>query len=127
MAASPVTSAVDGRLAEALEHIDGAFVILDRTWCFAFVNRKAVSPIGLEPSDVIGRNMWEMFPQFRGTRTAEHYQAAMDHGQPSRFEEHSPVNGRWYEVSVYALPEGVAAHWHDVTDRKLAELALAES
>lgn len=118
---------IDGRLAEALEHIDGSFVILDRTWRFTFVNRNAVSPIGLEPGDVIGRNMWEMFPEFRGTLTAEHYQAAMDRGQPSRFEERSPVNGRWYEVSVYALPEGVAAHWHDVTDRKLAELALAES
>jgi PAS domain S-box-containing protein len=119
--------ALDSRLTEALEHIDGAFVILDRTWHFTFVNGNAVRPIDLVPADVIGKNLWEMFPEFVGTTTAEQYQAAMDQRRSSRFEDRSPVNGRWYEVSVYPVPEGVAAHWHDVTERKLVELALAES
>ena len=117
----------DRRLTQALEHIDGAFVILDRTWHFTFVNGNAVKPIGLAPSEVIGKNLWEMFPEYRGTTTAEQYQTAMEQRRPSRFEDRSPVNGRWYEISVYPVPEGVAAHWHDVTERKLAELALAES
>lgn len=120
-------SELDSRLTEALEHIDGAFVILDRDWRFTFVNRNAVDPIGISPSEVIGRNMLEMFPAFIGTATAKHYQSAMESRQSSRFEECSPVNGRWYEVSVYPFPDGVAAHWHDVTTRKLAQLALAES
>ncbi|HEU4994127.1 MAG TPA: PAS domain S-box protein [Gemmatimonadaceae bacterium] len=124
----PTTSpAFDNRLSEALEHIDGAFVILDRKWNFTFVNSNAVRPIDLVPADVIGRNIWEMFPEFRDTTTAAQYQEAMDQRRSSRFEDRSPVNGRWYEISVYPVPEGVAAHWHDVTDRKLAELALAES
>lgn len=118
---------VDPKLAEALEHIDGAFVILDRSWHFTFVNRNAVAPIDLVPADIIGKNLWALFPEFRGTATAEHYRAAMDEGRPARFEDRSPVTLRWYEVSVYPLPEGIAAHWHDVTERKLAELALAES
>lgn len=119
--------AFDTRLAEALEYIDGAFVILDRAWHFTFVNGNAVRPIGLAPRDVIGKNLWEMFPELRGTTTAEEYQQVMDHRRASRFEDRSPVNGRWYEISVYPVPEGVAAHWQDVTERKLAELALSES
>jgi PAS domain S-box-containing protein len=30
-------------------------------------------------------------------------------------------------VSVYPVPEGIAAHWHDITERKLVEVALTES
>lgn len=118
---------LDARVAEALEHVAGAFVILDRTWRFTFVNRNAVRPIDLEPGDVVGRNLWELFPEFRGTATARHYQEVMDERRPSEFDDRSPVNGRWYEISVYPVPEGIAAHWHDVTDRKLAEVALRES
>ena len=119
--------AIDARLAEAIEHIAGSFIILDRTWRFSYVNRNAVRPIDLVPEDVIGRDLWEMFPEFRGSVTAEHYQRVMNERQTARFEDRSPVNGRWYEISVYPVPEGIAAHWHDITDRKLAEVALAES
>jgi PAS domain-containing protein len=62
--------AIDARLAEAIEHIGGAFIILDRTWRFTYVNRNAVRPIDLLPEDVVGRDLWEMFPEFRDTATA---------------------------------------------------------
>jgi len=125
--AARAVQAIDARLADALEHIAGAFIILDRTWRFTYVNRNAVRPIDLLPDDVVGRDLWEMFPEFRDTATARHYQQVMDDRRPAEFEDRSPVNGRWYEVSVYPVPEGIAAHWHDITERKLAELALAES
>ena len=119
--------AIDARLAEAIEHIAGAFIILDRTWRFTYVNRNAVRPIDLLPEDVVGRDLWEMFPAFRDTAAARHYRKAMDERQSAAFEDRSTVNGRWYEVSVYPVPEGIAAHWHDITERKLAQVALTES
>ena len=69
--ATDAVQATDARLAEAIEHIAGAFIILDRTWRFTYVNRNAVRPIDLLPEDVVGRNLWEMFPEFRDTATAE--------------------------------------------------------
>lgn len=121
------TAPVDPGIGEAFEHIDGAFVAFDREWRFTFANGNAGRPIGLRPEDLVGRNVWEMFPALRDSPVAEHYRAAMERRVVVHFELQSPVNGMWYEATAYPTPGGIAAHWHDITARKRSEDALRRS
>jgi len=114
-------------LSEAFEGIDGAFVMLDRSWRFTFVNVNAAAAIDLQPAQLLGRNLWQSFPALRDSAIASHYRQAMEHRVRVHFEALSPVTGLWYEATAYPTPGGIAAHWHDITARKRVEDALRQS
>ena len=52
-----------GQLYEAIAH---AFVALDSDWRFVYVNGRAGAIVGREPASLIGRNVWEEFPDTVG-------------------------------------------------------------
>jgi PAS domain S-box-containing protein len=114
-------------LTEAFQRIDGAFVMLDRAWRFTFVNVSAAAALDRRPAELLGTNLWDSFPALRDSAIAAHYRQAMEQRVPVHFEELSPVTGLWYEATAYPTPEGIAAHWHDITARKRAEHALRQS
>jgi len=118
---------VDPTLAEAFERIDGAFVMLDRDWRFTFINGNAAAAVDRRPFEMLGHHLWDSFPALRDSPIAGHYRQAMEQRVPVYFEELSPVTGLWYEATVYPIPNGIAAHWHDITPRKRAEHALRQS
>jgi len=126
----PVADAIEQvqrALTEAFERIDGDFVMLDRAWRFTFVNSTAAAAVDRRPADLLGKNLWDSFPALRNSAIAAHYRQAMEQRVPVHFEEPSPVTGLWYEVTAYPTPEGIAAHWHDITERKRTEHALRQS
>jgi PAS domain S-box-containing protein len=118
---------VQRTLTEAFECIDGAFVMLDRAWRFTFVNLNAAAAVDRRPDELLGKNLWDSFPAMRDSPMAAHHRKAMEQRVPVHFEDRHPVTGLWYEVTVYPTPEGIAAHWHDISARKRAEHALQQS
>ena len=51
------------QLYEAIAH---AFVALDSDWRFVYVNRRAGAIVGREPASLIGRSVWDEFPDTVG-------------------------------------------------------------
>ena len=62
------------RVERILSSIADAFVVLDREWIITYMNEPAAAIAGRKPSDYIGRNLWEAFPEMweppSSTRTA---------------------------------------------------------
>jgi two-component system cell cycle sensor histidine kinase/response regulator CckA len=52
--------------AQLYEAITHAFVALDSDWRFVYVNSRAGAIVGREPASLIGRNVWDEFPDTVG-------------------------------------------------------------
>ena len=112
---------------QGLERITDAFVALDKNWHYTYINKKAGQMFDREPAQLIGKHIWTEFPEGIGQKFQIAYEKAMTEQQPSYIEEYYPPYKRWFENYLYPSPDGLSIYFHDVTDRKLAELAVIQS
>jgi PAS domain S-box-containing protein len=115
------------RMSEILESIQEYFYSLDRKWNFIYVNQKAAKLLGHQPKDLIGKNIWSVFPRALGTAFEENYRAAMEKKEIRRFETRGAHADVWLMVTVFPSEEGISSLAIDITERKKAEGALRES
>lgn len=111
-----------------LESISDPFVVQDAEWRFRYINAAAAEVIGgtgiTDPKSLIGKVVWEEFPNSRGTRAEAEMRRAAKTRTPVSFEAFNPERGRWSEMRCYPLPDGgLATQWKDITERKQAEEA----
>jgi PAS domain S-box-containing protein len=112
--------------AALLESITDAFYALDRNWRFIYVNQRALDYFGRERSDLIGRNIWDVFPEIRAA-FAPRYQRALQESRSIDFEVLSDFSKRWVEVHAYPTGNGLAVNFRDISARKAAEERLRHS
>jgi PAS domain S-box-containing protein len=104
-------------VAEAV--VDGQGEPID--WRFLDVNPAHTKIIGLKKEDVIGHTILELFPGLEAYWLNAYKHTAFT-GEPVHLEGLFSVNGRFYEISLYAPRRGqFACIFTDITDRKLAE------
>ncbi|WP_243737198.1 sensor domain-containing protein [Halomonas ventosae] len=112
------------RLTTTLESITDGFFTLDGDWCFSYVNREAERLLQRDPGTLLGRNVWEAFPEAVGTRFETEYLQAMVSGRSAHFEECNPLLDLWVEVNAYPSEEGLAVYFRDINQRKATERQL---
>lgn len=115
------------RLNATLESIEDGFFTLDREWRFTFLNAKAAALLRRPRSELLGRSMWDAFPEGKETVAFGEYRRAMTDGILRRFEVYFPPLSTWFEVSAHPSEEGLAVYFRDVTDQHLSEEQLRES
>jgi two-component system cell cycle sensor histidine kinase/response regulator CckA len=111
------------RLVTTLETITDAFLTLDRTWRFTYLNERCEGILQRPRGELLGKNVWEEFPDAVGTVFEANYRRALAERCTVEFEEFYPPLGVWLQMSVYPSDEGLAVYFRDVTERKAAELA----
>jgi PAS domain S-box-containing protein len=104
-----------------LESIQESFIAVDREWKFTYANRRVASLIGKGPAELLGRNMWELFPDARESDFYPHYQKVMQDRVAAHFEMYYAANGKWFDVHAYPTAEGLSAYVLDISARKSAE------
>ena len=109
-----------------LESTLDAVVSLDSELRCRYVNENACRLVGRKPSELIGKTLWEFFPQFRGSTIEAVLQGVADKHSLFRFEERDPKSGRWFECSMSPADDGMNLFLRDVTEHKAAE-ALIET
>lgn len=73
---------------------------------------------------LIGRVVWEVYPELVGTDLEREMRRASTERIPVSFESHDAARGEWSALFCYPLPEGrLATQWRDITERKRAEEA----
>jgi PAS domain S-box-containing protein len=123
-AAFDTTTRQDGeaRVARVLESIPTAFFSLDRQWRFGYVNAEAERVLERTREELLGGDLWELFPGALGSDFEAHYRRAMESGQPVAFEAYYPLPlDRWYEVRVWPGPDGLSVYFLDITARRNAQ------
>jgi PAS domain S-box-containing protein len=115
------------RITNILESITDAFVAVDRQWRFTYVNERASTTLQRTREELLGKNMWEEFPEAVGLPAYREYHRAMTSGASVHFEEFNPWLGIWVEITAYPSEGGLAVYFRDITERKRAEETLRES
>jgi PAS domain S-box-containing protein len=113
--------------ATLLESITDAFYALDRDFHFTYLNQRALDHFGATREALLGKVVWDVFPITRGTVFQQEYERALREQCSVAFETVSPLSSRWVEVRAYPTPQGLAAYFRDITDRKQAEEQLQEA
>ena len=119
----------EARCVCALESTTDAFFAVDRAWRLLRVNRQAERLWMLHREDILGRNLWEVFPEAVGGPFQRLYERVMKTGAPAHLEEFYPFppTNLWFEVHAYATPEGLAVYFRDVTGRRNADEKIART
>src|SRR5215212_1636011 len=109
------------RATDILESISDAFYAVDEEWCFTYVNGKAEELWGRSWEELLGKNVWEEFPEAEGSESRRQIERAMEEGITTEFETISPVLGAWVAERAYPSAEGLSVYFRDVTGRKRTE------
>lgn len=116
------------RLNAVLEGITDCFYAIGRDWRFVVFNGACERYFGASRDQVLGRSLWELFPQGIGTDFERHCRAAMDEGVSATLQSPSALQpGRFVELRIAPMAAGIAVSLSDITDRVLAEARLRES
>jgi PAS domain S-box-containing protein len=117
------------RFANLLGSISDGFFALDEKLVVTYFNAAAERILGREREEVLGRPLFEAFPEARGSIFEEQYRRALREQEPLSFE--TPFDpepyANWYAVQVYPFERGISVHFQVITERKEAERALLES
>ncbi|WP_135365432.1 PAS domain S-box protein [Halosimplex halophilum] len=115
---------LEHELDEVLERIDDGFFALDEDWRFSYVNDRAAALLDRDRHELVGRNVWDAFPEAVGTTFQEHYERARETGESVSFEAYFPPLATWFEVSAHPSESGLSVYFRDVSERKAREREL---
>jgi PAS domain S-box-containing protein len=105
-------------VAEVLESISDAFVALDKQWRFTYLNRAAERLVLRTREDLLGKSVWEEFPEAVGSTFEREYRRAAAQGIMVEFEEYFPPLTAWFSVRAYPSASGLAIYFQNVNERR---------
>ena len=117
-------------LDETLESMGDAFFLLDKDWRIVTVNRNQERVSATSRQHSLGKRFWDVFPATAApeSRYWIHYHRVMEQRVDAHFEEYYAPLDIWTEVDAFPSRDGgIAVFFRDISERKRAELARAES
>ena len=91
------------------------------------MNKKAGEIFNKDTAIIIGKNIWEEFPEGIGQPFYKAYYKAMAEQQYVYMEEYYTPYDRWFENHIYPSPTGLSIYFRDITEKKKTEQALRKS
>jgi PAS domain S-box-containing protein len=113
-----------GELDEMFDRIDDAFLGLDADWRITYLNERAAELLGRAEGALVGRDLWDAFPDALERSYRERYERSMETQEPVTFEEYSDAAETWLEVSAYPSETGLSLYFRDISERKQREREL---
>lgn len=107
--------------------ISDGFVFFDHNWCYTYANEQAVRSIGLSREELIGRCIWDLFPDEPARVLRVRLEEAVRTGRASHFEIYYETWQQWFECHCYPSKDGVGMYFRDITARREAEQALSKA
>src|SRR5689334_4493374 len=103
------------RLAEILQSVSEGVMVLDRNSIVTYLNEPGARLSGVKINNILGKNVWDFFPQTRGSVLEMQYRRAMNENSMVRSEYCDPLQEKWYQVSAYPGAQGLTVFYQDIT------------
>lgn len=112
---------------EMLQFISEGFVLLDADFRVLEINAEGLRLEGRPASEILGKTVWEAWPNIEGTELGEVWKEGMRTHTPVSLEHlYTWPNGNqaWLEMRAYPTGGNLAVLYRDVSDRRAAEEEL---
>ncbi len=114
------------RVNDILSSLGDGLIAIDREWKVIYLNHTAARIAGRPSAEMIGRSLWELWPELREAPIASCYRSVMRDRQPCRTRSKSLYTDRWYDISVYPSSEGITILYSDRTEQVQLEKTRAD-
>ena len=123
------TTGLSFHVADILERVTDAFLILDRDWKIVYANSRACE-INRKPlNEFLGKTHWDEWPASVGSELERQYRTAMETQNDVHFE-HRYSDGNhnvWLEIDAYPTQSDLHIFYRDITSRVAAAEKLQRS
>ncbi len=113
-------------LTYVFERITDAFIALDNNWNYTYLNKKASEMHDKKPEDLIGKNIWEVFPRVKDEPFYNALHLARETQEAQRLQLYSATGDKWFEDLIYPSADGISVYYHDITEKKKADIAFQQ-
>ncbi|MGE6503725.1 GAF domain-containing sensor histidine kinase [Bacillus wiedmannii] len=112
------------KITSVIESITDGFFTLNNTWEFTYVNKHQYFPQRKTAKDVLGKNIWEIFPNSIDEVMYKELHRVMSERTTVYFEFFSAPDEYWYEVIAYPYDDGISCVFKNITEKKQYEQEL---
>jgi PAS domain S-box-containing protein len=105
------------------------FFEMDKNLRYTYWNKASEKLTGIPAKDAIGKSLYEIFPDVKGTKAEKKYKEVLKTQKPTTFINRFRLGDDIYffEISAYPSQRGLSVFVKDITERKKAEEELRES
>jgi PAS domain S-box-containing protein len=119
-----LAQAESAEIRSILERIGDAYIAFDTDWRYTYVNGKAAELARKPASELIGRCVWDEFPESVNTPFYTELHRAMREQVPIEFDNYFAPLDKYFQNTVYPSPSGVGVFYRDVSERRRTEIDL---
>jgi len=104
-------------LSAILEGISDAVVRVDRRCNYTAINRAAAEifrGLGQNPHEMIGKSIWEVFPEVKGTVVEKELTRVLECHVPVNYELYYPPAKKWYRTDGYPSHNGMLLIFREI-------------
>jgi diguanylate cyclase (GGDEF)-like protein/PAS domain S-box-containing protein len=113
---------VDQKIVNIIESMNDAFFSLDKDWRFSYLNQPSEILLEKKREDLIGKNVWEEFPEARNLNFFTEYHKAFKERVPVEFQTYYPPLDKIFEVRAFpSIDGGITVIYRDITERQKYE------
>jgi signal transduction histidine kinase len=127
-AMNPTTDDRMAALRTAVARMGDGLVAFDAGWRYTFANERAAELLGRPgAASLVGRHVWDEFPERVGSVFHRACEQAMATQRPATIEDPFEPRGRWFETRLYPATDGLTVLFTDITARRRSQDALRDS
>ncbi len=104
-----------------LDRIGDPFFALDTEFRLTYLNDRAEALLERSREELLGRTIWDVFPETIETQFADEFYRAVDDELPASFELYHTPRSRCFEVRAWPTDDGLSVWMHDITAEKSKE------
>jgi serine phosphatase RsbU (regulator of sigma subunit) len=108
-------------LLRAVEGMERPLFVLGEDWRFRYVNPAGAALLGRTVDAMVGRVVWEEYPEAFDTPFELNYRRVAATGEPASFEAWFEPLQIWFQVDAFRTEGGLVVTYDDVTQRRRIE------
>lgn len=109
-----------------MERITDAFVAFDIEWRYTLVNKQAEVILHRPADELIGKVLWDVFPEAVGSGSFQLFQTAMKEQRYLSMMDYFEPLDLWHESHLYPSHDGLTVFTRDISEQKRLERELHE-